>query len=104
MSPSEPAIEPGSLFLIGLGLAVVGGLLLLTAILITKLMGMDINSYARETRWYRDAGFLEQMSAFHSDPRNIPVMIFFVGLLALVGAIVTVLWAGGWYLVRLFGG
>lgn len=104
MEPNELISGPGDLLMLALGAGVVGGVLFLIANLIMKALGMDINEHAHETRRYRNMGFIEQMTAFHSDFRNIPVAIGAGGLFLLFGAVLMALGAGVWLLIRVVSG
>lgn len=104
MQPNELVSGPGDLLMLALGAAVVGGVLFLVANLIMKAIGMDIDQHAHETRRYRDMGFFEQMTAFHSDLRNVPVAIGAGGLFLLFAAVLLALGSGVWFLVRLISG
>jgi hypothetical protein len=104
MQSNDLISGPSDLLMLALGAAVVGGALFLIANLIMKAIGIDINQHAHETRRYRTMGFLEQMTAFHSDLRNIPVAIGAGGLFLLFAAVLLALGAGVWFLVRLVSG
>lgn len=79
--------SPGALLKLA---AIVGGtgvLFFLLANLIMKATGDSIDAHAGESRRYRDMGLLQQATAFHSNPRNIPVALGVAGLLLIVGAV-----------------
>jgi len=104
MQPNEIISGPGDLFILALGAGIVGGVLFLVANLIMKAIGMDINQHARDTRHCRDMGFFEQTTAFFSDFRNIPVAIGAGGLFLVFAAVLMLLGAGSWYIIRLVSG
>jgi hypothetical protein len=104
MQAHELISGPGDLFMLALGAGVVGAVLFLVANLIMRAIGMDINEHARETERYRSMGYFEQMTAFHSDARNIPAAIGAFGLFFAFGAVLMALGAGAWFLIRVVSG
>jgi hypothetical protein len=104
MQPHELINEPSDLLMISIGFIVAGVVLFVVANLIMKMIGMDINKYARESERYRNYGFAEQFITFVSDGRNIPVVFMFFGLFQMFCGIVSLVIAGGWFLFRTFAG
>ena len=82
----------------------VGVLLFLIANLIMKVIGLDINEYARESERYRYMDFFDQTKNFYSDFRNMPVLIAFFGIFLVILAVLTALGSGVWILVRIVAG
>lgn len=84
---SQPIDSPSDLLKLA---AIVGGtgiVLFLFANLIMKATGDSIDAHARESRRYRDMGPLQQMTAFFSNPRNIPVAFGMVGIMLAFGGV-----------------
>jgi multisubunit Na+/H+ antiporter MnhC subunit len=104
MQPNELVGGPRDLLMLALVVVGVGAVLFLIANLIMKVIGLDINEHAYETRRYKNMGFFEQMTAFHSDARNIPAAIGAGGLFLVFGAVLIALGAGAWFLVRAVSG
>ncbi len=104
MQPNELINGPVDLLMLAVGLGIPGVVLFGVANLIMKMIGMDINEYARETDHYRNLGFAEQFSAFFSDVRNIPALFGILGLFLMFGGVVSLVVSGGWFLLRAFSG
>jgi len=100
MQNSEFINSPVDLLILAVVMGVVGIVLFILANVIMKATGDDINVHARESRSYRNMGFLEQMTAFYSNPRNIPVALGMGGIILVLGAICMAIGGVIWLLVK----
>ena len=102
MESNELLSTPGSVLVAGIVIGIIGLTLFLIAKLVMKIIGLDINDYADETRYVRDLGFFEQSAIFFSDARNIPVTLGIVGLFFILIGFIFLLVGGIWYISLLF--
>lgn len=104
MQPNELISSPRDLFVTAVVIGIIGGILFGLANLIMKMTGDDINKHARESERYRHMGTLDQMNAFYSNPRNMPVAIGIGGIFMLFAAVCMAVGALVWLVVRFFSG
>ena len=100
MQGSELINSPGDLLILAAVAGVVGGILFLIANVIMKATGDNIGRQARKSRRYRNMGFIEQMTDFYSDPRNIPVALGIGGILVFFAAICMAVGGIMWLVIR----
>lgn len=100
MQSNEIINSPGDCWILAAVAGVLGGILFLIANLIMKATGDNIDRHARESRRYRNMSFTEQMTDFHSDPRNIPVALGMGGFILLFAAICMAVGGIIWLLIR----
>jgi len=99
MQNSELISSPSNLLMLAAIIGGVGIVLFILANLIMKATGDDINLHARESWRYRDMGPLEQMTAFYSNPRNMPVALGMGGIILVIAAICMAVGGAVWYLI-----
>jgi len=96
---SELISGPSNLLMLAAVIGGVGIVLFILANLIMKATGGNINVHARESRRYRDMGPLEQITVFHSNPRNVPVALVMGGIILVIVAICMAVGGAVWYLI-----
>jgi uncharacterized oligopeptide transporter (OPT) family protein len=91
---------PDELFVAAVILGVVGAVVFAAANVIMRVTGDDIRKRARESDDTGPLGPRDQMHAFYSNPRNMPVAIGIGGLMMLAAGILMAVGALVWFVIR----
>jgi hypothetical protein len=101
MGASEFVSNPGELLILSVGVGAAGVLFLWIANVWEKAMGENEASRLERTRHYRNMRALDQLNAFYSDRRNMPVSVGMGSIVMVFAGICGVVAALVWFVIRL---
>jgi len=101
MPSNELISSPGELFILAVGIGAIGVLFLWIANMWEKARGENEASRLERTRHHRNMRGLDQLNAFYSDRRNMPVSLGMGGIIMVFAGICGVVAALVWFLIRL---